>query len=61
MKNIIEKFIKDESGASMVEYAVLVALIAAASIVIIGVLGNEINDAFNSVVTELQKGDAESG
>ena len=47
--NLIRNFIKDEEGATVVEYAVLVALIIAASVVIIGTLGTKINDLFNAV------------
>jgi len=42
----INFFITDEEGASVIEYAVLIALIAAAVIVIIGVLGLKIDDGF---------------
>ncbi|MDX1351859.1 MAG: Flp family type IVb pilin [Thiomicrorhabdus sp.] len=50
---MIKKFFNDESGATMVEYAILVALIAVAAIVIIGVLGGQINDAFTAVSNQL--------
>ena len=49
MKKYISNFFNDESGATMVEYAILVALISVAAIVIIGVLGQQINEAFNQV------------
>lgn len=42
-----------QRGASLVEYGLLVALIAAVSIVVIGSLGTEINDAFQDVVNAL--------
>lgn len=54
MKKAIMKFLKDESGASMVEYAILVALISVAAIAIIAVLGTEINNAFQEVVDCIQ-------
>lgn len=41
MKNLMNKFLRDESGATMVEYAILVALISVAAIVIIGTLGGQ--------------------
>jgi|GEM_PF-4398420 len=47
-------FITDEEGASVIEYGVLIALIAAALIVIIGVLGVTIDNGFkrfNSLYT----------
>jgi len=47
--NLIKSFIKDEEGATAVEYGVLIALIIAACIVIIGALGSKIENAFNRV------------
>lgn len=40
---------KKEKGASMVEYAILVALIALAVIVVVGILGNQINGVFTTI------------
>jgi pilus assembly protein Flp/PilA len=54
MKTFMQKvrtFIQDEEGASAVEYALLVALIAVAIIVGAGALGQAINNQFNSVAT----------
>ncbi len=53
MKEMIRSFIDDESGATMVEYAVLVALIAVAAITIIATLGAQINAAFQEVSDEI--------
>lgn len=46
---MIKRFFKDESGATMVEYAVLVALIAMASIGMIYILGGQINTNFANI------------
>jgi pilus assembly protein Flp/PilA len=48
MKKLIN-FFKDEEGATMVEYGVLVALIAAVSIGVIKTLGVSVFDAFTKV------------
>jgi len=40
---------KKEKGASLVEYAILVALIALAVIVVVGILGNQINGVFTAI------------
>lgn len=56
MKQLVSKFINDESGATMVEYAILVALIAVAAIVIILAVGQQVNNAFQKVSDELKKG-----
>ena len=46
--------ITDESGASMVEYALLVALIAVVVIAAALFLGTEINDKFSEVGNTLE-------
>ncbi len=48
------RFIKDEEGASMVEYALLVALIAVVVIAAALFLGEEISDKFSEVGDTLQ-------
>lgn len=58
MSNIINHFLKDESGATMVEYAVLVALIAVAVIAVVYLLGEKINQKFNTVLVCLQSPDS---
>ena len=45
----IKDFFKDESGASAVEYGLLVALIAVVIIVAVTTLGGKINAAFTTV------------
>ncbi|MCD6526031.1 MAG: Flp family type IVb pilin [Desulfuromonas sp.] len=49
MREMISMFLKDEEGATMVEYGIMVALIAAVSIVVISVVGGKVNNAFNEV------------
>ena len=59
MKNVITPWVKarinpkSELGASLVEYALLVALIAVVCIVGITVLGNRANDKFSAVGSQL--------
>jgi pilus assembly protein Flp/PilA len=43
-----------ERGATAVEYGIMVALIAAAIIAVVTVLGNETDDAFQKVVDGLE-------
>jgi len=43
------RIVRDEEGASMVEYALLVALIAVVVIAGAIILGNAINDKFSTV------------
>jgi len=51
---MIKRFFKEEDGATLVEYAILVALIAVAVIATVVLLGAAIRDAFQSVVVELE-------
>jgi len=49
----IKRLFKDEEGATMVEYALMVALIAVVVIVGAGLLGHAINDKFTTVSTQV--------
>lgn len=53
MKKLIN-FFKDEEGATAVEYALMVALIAAAIMAAVTTLGTNANTKFTSVATKLQ-------
>lgn len=52
LKNLAA-LVKDEEGATMVEYGIMVALIAAVCIVLISTLGGKVSTAFNSVNTNI--------
>ena len=47
------RFAETDRGASLVEYALLVALIAVVCIIAIGALGDSASDKFDSVATEI--------
>jgi pilus assembly protein Flp/PilA len=49
MSSTIRRFLKDESGATMVEYGIMVAVIAAVSIAIIQSIGSKTTAAFKNV------------
>jgi pilus assembly protein Flp/PilA len=49
----IKNFFKDESGATAVEYGLLVALIAAVIIVVVGEVGQKVLGAFTTVNTNM--------
>ncbi len=49
----IRNFFKDESGASAVEYGLLVALIAVVIIGAVSALGTSISGAFTSAATSI--------
>ncbi len=44
---------RGDQGATMVEYGIMVALIAAVSILVIGFLGVDVFDAFQTAETEI--------
>jgi pilus assembly protein Flp/PilA len=48
-KQTIRRFVREESGATMVEYGVMVALIAALAIAVIKVVGSKVNNSFANV------------
>ena len=45
----LQSFLADEQGATAVEYGLMIALIAAAILVAVGLLGTELNTKFTSV------------
>ncbi|HKJ71598.1 MAG TPA: Flp family type IVb pilin [Gammaproteobacteria bacterium] len=53
MRELIRRFAREESGATMVEYAILVALIAVALITVIGILSGAIERAFQNAATAM--------
>lgn len=53
MKNLLKRFVKEESGATMVEYAILVALVSVAAIAVITLIGPAIIEAFQTAVDAL--------
>jgi pilus assembly protein Flp/PilA len=47
------RFVKDEDGASIVEYALLAALIAVAAITAMTAVGGKLTTLFNTLSTKL--------
>ena len=45
----IRKFLKDESGATAIEYGLIAALVSVAIIAMLSLLGNSLNDTFRTV------------
>ena len=52
----IRNFFKDESGASMVEYGLMVALIAVVCITVVTTLGTNLNTKFGAAGTAVGTG-----
>lgn len=55
------KLLRDEQGATAIEYGLIAALIAVAAIAAMGALGNQLGNTFNQVSTEMAGADASSG
>ena len=53
MKKMMNWLAAEESGQGMVEYALILALIAVAAIAILGTLGGKINSIFGKVNEQL--------
>jgi pilus assembly protein Flp/PilA len=54
MKNIVSRFIKDESGATAIEYGLIAAGISVAIITVVNGLGTGLKTTFTTVNTSLQ-------
>ena len=61
MQNLVTRFIKDESGATAIEYGLIAALISVALIAGASALGNGINNKFNDVSNALEGEDLNTG
>jgi pilus assembly protein Flp/PilA len=53
MLTTLNTMIRDEEGATMVEYGLLVALIALAALAAVKTLGTGVSTLFNNVATSL--------
>lgn len=53
MSAIFARFMKDESGATAIEYGLIAALISVALITGAGALGTKLNAQFNALSTKL--------
>lgn len=51
----VKKFLQDEQGAELAEYAVGVAILVAIALVVYRVLGQAVNVKMNTVANEVQK------
>jgi pilus assembly protein Flp/PilA len=58
MQFLLKKFMKKEYGATMVEYALMLALIAIVSIIIVTNLGQTTSQTFSVVNSALQNANA---
>jgi pilus assembly protein Flp/PilA len=51
--SMFRRFVKDDSGATAIEYGLIAALVSVAIIVALGTLGTELGNTFNAVADQL--------
>jgi len=54
MKNLFARFVKDESGATAIEYGLIAAGISLPIIAIVNGLGSNLNTKFTTINTSLK-------
>ena len=54
MKNLIARFMKDESGATAIEYGLIAAGISLAIIAVVNGLGSNLNTKFTNINSSLK-------
>jgi pilus assembly protein Flp/PilA len=59
MTNFLKRFLKDESGATAIEYGLIAALIAVTIITAVTTLGDQLELTFNNAATELTEANAQ--
>ncbi|KLK91808.1 hypothetical protein AA309_18245 [Microvirga vignae] len=53
MKSLVTRFLKDESGATAIEYGLIAALIAVVIIGAVSVVGTQLDISFDKIATKL--------
>jgi pilus assembly protein Flp/PilA len=54
MTNLVMRFVKNESGATAIEYGLIAAGISVAIIAVVNGIGTKLNGTFTSVQTQLK-------
>jgi Flp pilus assembly pilin Flp len=54
MKNLIARFVREEEGQDVIEYALLGAFISIVAIIMIGNVGTEVNEIYTEIHAALQ-------
>ena len=54
MTNLVSRFVKDESGATAIEYGLIAAGISVAIIAIVNGIGTKLVTAFTSIQSQLK-------
>jgi len=56
MKKLFVRFMKDDSGATAIEYGLIAAGISVAIIAVVNGLGTKLNSTFSDITTKLNSG-----
>ncbi|MEX2036563.1 MAG: Flp family type IVb pilin [Xanthobacteraceae bacterium] len=54
MKNLVSRFVKDETGATAIEYGLIAAGISVAIIAVVNGLGTKLTATFQSVTDQMK-------
>jgi len=54
MKTLVSRFVKDQSGATAIEYGLIAAGISVAIIAVVNGIGSTLNTKFSSINTQLR-------
>jgi len=53
LARVVRNFAVNEEGAALVEYGILVALIAVIALVVVATLGNKVSQKFSEIAAKL--------
>lgn len=53
MNTLVKRFVKDESGATAIEYGLIAAGISVAIIAVVNSLGSQLKNTFTNISTQL--------
>ena len=54
MKNLVKRFLSDDSGATAIEYGLIAAGISIAIIAVVNTIGSNLNTTFTSISSQLK-------
>ncbi|MBS0334933.1 MAG: Flp family type IVb pilin [Proteobacteria bacterium] len=54
MSKFVTRFLKDESGATAIEYGLIAALVAVALVTVLGAVGSNLTSTFQTVADNLK-------
>jgi pilus assembly protein Flp/PilA len=54
MKALVTKFVKDDSGATAIEYGLIAAGISVAIVTVVGTVGTKLNATFTTIANAIK-------